>query len=117
MQSWMSKCVLHWRKKKTEKEKWVCLICSCVVAVGHLRDPNNQLVAVRSLRICVTGVSTRPTHSGAVRSALSNAVATSQPPDTTSANVITAGDYDLNISGECTYACMLFHLYFFCLFV
>ncbi|XP_063057048.1 trafficking protein particle complex subunit 8 [Engraulis encrasicolus] len=65
---------------------------------GHLRDPNNQLVAVRSLRICVTGVNTRPTLSGTVRSALGNAVASCQPADTTSANLITAGDYDLNIS-------------------
>ncbi|XP_076134156.1 trafficking protein particle complex subunit 8 isoform X2 [Alosa pseudoharengus] len=65
---------------------------------GHLRDPNNQLVVVRSLRVCVTGISTRPPHTATLRAALSNAVATCQPPDTTSANVITAGDYDLNIS-------------------
>ncbi|KAG5275585.1 hypothetical protein AALO_G00122040 [Alosa alosa] len=65
---------------------------------GHLRDPNNQLVVVRSLRVCVTGISTRPPHTATLRAALTNAVATCQPPDTTSANVITAGDYDLNIS-------------------
>ncbi|XP_062411302.1 trafficking protein particle complex subunit 8 [Sardina pilchardus] len=65
---------------------------------GHLRDPNNQLVVVRSLRVCVTGISTRPPHTATLRAALSNAVATCQPPDTASANVITAGDYDLNIS-------------------
>ncbi|XP_031431148.1 trafficking protein particle complex subunit 8 isoform X2 [Clupea harengus] len=67
---------------------------------GHLRDPNNQLVTVRSLRICVTGISTRPPHTASVRAALANSVATSQPPDTVSANVITAGDYDLNISAS-----------------
>ncbi|XP_048107653.1 trafficking protein particle complex subunit 8 isoform X2 [Alosa alosa] len=67
---------------------------------GHLRDPNNQLVVVRSLRVCVTGISTRPPHTATLRAALTNAVATCQPPDTTSANVITAGDYDLNISAS-----------------
>lgn len=65
---------------------------------GHLRDPNNQVVVVKGLRISVTGVNTRPPNSGEVRKVLSQAVSTCQPPEGLPANVITAGDYDLNIS-------------------
>ncbi|XP_066533154.1 trafficking protein particle complex subunit 8 isoform X2 [Hoplias malabaricus] len=65
---------------------------------GHLRDPNNQVVVVKGLRISVTGVNTRPPNSGEVRKLLSQAVSACQPPEGLSANVITAGDYDLNIS-------------------
>uniref|UniRef100_A0AAY4CUL5 Trafficking protein particle complex 8 n=1 Tax=Denticeps clupeoides TaxID=299321 RepID=A0AAY4CUL5_9TELE len=65
---------------------------------GHLRDPNNQLVLVKNLRISVTGVNLRPPHPAALRANLAHVVAQSQPPDTGSANVITAGEYDLNIS-------------------
>ncbi|KAL7888142.1 hypothetical protein AOLI_G00031160 [Acnodon oligacanthus] len=65
---------------------------------GHLRDPNNQVVVVKGLRISVTGVNTRPPNSGEVRKLLSQAVSACQPPEGLPANVITAGDYDLNIS-------------------
>uniref|UniRef100_W5K4I0 Trafficking protein particle complex subunit 8 n=1 Tax=Astyanax mexicanus TaxID=7994 RepID=W5K4I0_ASTMX len=65
---------------------------------GHLRDPNNQVVVVKGLRISVTGVNTRPPNSGEVRKVLSQAVSGCQPPEGLPANVITAGDYDLNIS-------------------
>ncbi|XP_060773598.1 trafficking protein particle complex subunit 8 isoform X2 [Neoarius graeffei] len=65
---------------------------------GHLRDPNNQIVVVKGLRISVTGVNTRPTHSTELHKLLSQAVSACQPPDGPAANVITAGDYDLNIS-------------------
>lgn len=67
---------------------------------GHLRDPNNQIVVVKGLRISVTGVNTRPAHSTELHRLLSQAVSACQPPDGPAANVITAGDYDLNISGE-----------------
>ncbi|KAI4892506.1 hypothetical protein NFI96_018306 [Prochilodus magdalenae] len=65
---------------------------------GHLRDPNNQVVLVKGLRVSVTGVNTRPPNSGEVRKLLSQAVSACQPPEGLPANVITAGDYDLNIS-------------------
>lgn len=67
---------------------------------GHLRDPNNQIVVVKGLRISVTGVSTQSALSTELHRLLSQAVSTCQPPDGPAANVITAGDYDLNISGE-----------------
>lgn len=72
---------------------------SCPPA-GHLRDPNNQIVMVKGLRISVTGVNTRPAQPTELHRFLSQAVSACQPPDGPAANVITAGDYDLNISGE-----------------
>ncbi|KAF5900443.1 trafficking protein particle complex subunit 8 isoform X1, partial [Clarias magur] len=65
---------------------------------GHLRDPNNQILVVKGLRISVTGVNTRPAHPTELHRLLSQAVSACQPPDGPAANVITAGDYDLNIS-------------------
>ncbi|KAM9435853.1 trafficking protein particle complex subunit 8 isoform 3-T3 [Clarias gariepinus] len=65
---------------------------------GHLRDPNNQIVVVKGLRISVTGVNARPAHPAELQRLLSQAVSACQPPDGPAANVITAGDYDLNIS-------------------
>ncbi|XP_017311736.1 trafficking protein particle complex subunit 8 isoform X1 [Ictalurus punctatus] len=65
---------------------------------GHLRDPNNQIVVVKGLRISVTGVNTRPAHPTELHGLLSQAVSACQPPEGLAANVITAGDYDLNIS-------------------
>uniref|UniRef100_A0A8C8IUC7 Trafficking protein particle complex 8 n=1 Tax=Oncorhynchus tshawytscha TaxID=74940 RepID=A0A8C8IUC7_ONCTS len=71
---------------------------------GHMRDPSNQLQVVKNLRISVNNVVTRPTvpSSGvpghAHRRLLSEVVLTCQPAEGGVANVITAGDYDLNIS-------------------
>ncbi|XP_035380054.1 trafficking protein particle complex subunit 8 isoform X1 [Electrophorus electricus] len=65
---------------------------------GHLRDPNNLVVVVKGLRISVTGVNTQPLQPGEVRKLLSQAVSGCQPPEGLPANVVTAGDYDLNIS-------------------
>uniref|UniRef100_A0A672KZ25 Trafficking protein particle complex subunit 8 n=1 Tax=Sinocyclocheilus grahami TaxID=75366 RepID=A0A672KZ25_SINGR len=65
---------------------------------GHLRDPNNQVVVVKGLRISVTGINTRPPQSPELHRLLSQAVSVCQPPEGSPANVITAGDYDLNIS-------------------
>ncbi|XP_030627533.1 trafficking protein particle complex subunit 8 isoform X2 [Chanos chanos] len=65
---------------------------------GHLRDPNNQVQVVKGLRISVTGVNTRPLQMPEVRRLLNQAVSACQPPEGLSTNVITAGDYDLNIS-------------------
>ncbi|TSK58116.1 Trafficking protein particle complex subunit 8 [Bagarius yarrelli] len=65
---------------------------------GHLRDPNNQIVVVKGLRISVTGVNTRSAQPTELHRFLSQAVSACQPPDGPAANIITAGDYDLNIS-------------------
>uniref|UniRef100_A0A8C7HJS3 Trafficking protein particle complex subunit 8 n=1 Tax=Oncorhynchus kisutch TaxID=8019 RepID=A0A8C7HJS3_ONCKI len=71
---------------------------------GHMRDPSNQLQVVKNLRISVNNVVTRPSvpSSGvpghAHRRLLSEVVLTCQPAEGGVANVITAGDYDLNIS-------------------
>ncbi|XP_051501552.1 trafficking protein particle complex subunit 8-like isoform X2 [Myxocyprinus asiaticus] len=65
---------------------------------GHLRDPNNQVVVVKGLRISVTGINTRPPKTTDLHKLLSQVVSVCQPPEGSPANVITAGDYDLNIS-------------------
>ncbi|XP_016339879.1 trafficking protein particle complex subunit 8 isoform X4 [Sinocyclocheilus anshuiensis] len=65
---------------------------------GHLRDPNNQVVVVKGLRISMTGINTRPPQTPEMHRLLSQAVSVCQPPEGSPANVITAGDYDLNIS-------------------
>ncbi|XP_051953858.1 trafficking protein particle complex subunit 8-like isoform X2 [Xyrauchen texanus] len=65
---------------------------------GHLRDPNNQVVVVKGLRISVTGINTRPPQTTELHRLLSQAVSVCQPPEGSHVNVITAGDYDLNIS-------------------
>ncbi|XP_059369033.1 trafficking protein particle complex subunit 8-like isoform X2 [Carassius carassius] len=65
---------------------------------GHLRDPNNQVVVVKGLRISVTGINTQPPQTPEMHRLLSQTVSVCQPPEGSPANVITAGDYDLNIS-------------------
>ncbi|KAM4629221.1 trafficking protein particle complex subunit 8 isoform 2-T2 [Polymixia lowei] len=70
---------------------------------GHIRDPNNQVQPVKNLRISVNNVVTRPTPgSGALspaqRRLLSEVVSSCQPSEGGVANVITAGDYDLNFT-------------------
>nr|XP_033789658.1 trafficking protein particle complex subunit 8 isoform X2 [Geotrypetes seraphini] len=64
----------------------------------HMRDPNNQLHIIKNLKIAVNNIVTQPPQPNAIRKLLSDAVSCSQPADGLVANVITAGDYDLNIS-------------------
>ncbi|XP_067888728.1 trafficking protein particle complex subunit 8 [Heterodontus francisci] len=64
----------------------------------HMRDPNNQSHVIKNLRISVTGIVTQPPQQTAIRKLLSEVVSASQPAEGLVANVITAGDYDLNIS-------------------
>ncbi|XP_066208727.1 trafficking protein particle complex subunit 8 isoform X3 [Saccopteryx leptura] len=64
----------------------------------HMRDPNNQLHVIKNLKIAVSNIITQPPHPGAIRKLLSDVVSGSQPAEGLVANVITAGDYDLNIS-------------------
>ncbi|XP_075997687.1 trafficking protein particle complex subunit 8 isoform X2 [Genypterus blacodes] len=70
---------------------------------GHIRDPNNQVQPVKNLRICVNNVVASPTAaSGALspaqRRQLNEVVLSCQPQEGVVANVITAGDYDLNFN-------------------
>ncbi|XP_006150631.1 trafficking protein particle complex subunit 8 isoform X2 [Tupaia chinensis] len=64
----------------------------------HMRDPNNQLHIIKNLKIAVSNIITQPPQPGAVRKLLNDVVSGSQPAEGLVANVITAGDYDLNIS-------------------
>uniref|UniRef100_A0A667WW15 Trafficking protein particle complex subunit 8 n=1 Tax=Myripristis murdjan TaxID=586833 RepID=A0A667WW15_9TELE len=70
---------------------------------GHIRDPNNMVQPVKNLRISVNNVVTRPTPgsgtlSPAQRRLLSEVVLSCQPPEGGVANVVTAGNYDLNFN-------------------
>ncbi|XP_069778658.1 trafficking protein particle complex subunit 8 isoform X2 [Narcine bancroftii] len=64
----------------------------------HMRDPNNQSHVIKNLRINVTSIVTQPPQQATIRKLLSEVVAASQPAEGLVANVITAGDYDFNIS-------------------
>ncbi|XP_076991817.1 trafficking protein particle complex subunit 8 isoform X4 [Tamandua tetradactyla] len=64
----------------------------------HMRDPNNQLHIIKNLKITVSNIITQPPQPGAIRKLLSDVVSASQPAEGLVANVITVGDYDLNIS-------------------
>ncbi|XP_021120775.1 trafficking protein particle complex subunit 8 isoform X5 [Heterocephalus glaber] len=64
----------------------------------HMRDPNNQLHIIKNLKIAVSNIVTQPPQPGAIRKLLNDVVSGSQPSEGLVANVITAGDYDLNIS-------------------
>uniref|UniRef100_K7FBI8 Trafficking protein particle complex subunit 8 n=1 Tax=Pelodiscus sinensis TaxID=13735 RepID=K7FBI8_PELSI len=64
----------------------------------HMRDPNNQLHVIKNLKIAVNNIITHPPQPGAIRKLLNDVVSVSQPAEGLVANVITAGDYDLNIS-------------------
>uniref|UniRef100_A0A8D0W4Z5 Trafficking protein particle complex subunit 8 n=1 Tax=Sus scrofa TaxID=9823 RepID=A0A8D0W4Z5_PIG len=63
-----------------------------------MRDPNNQLHVIKNLKIAVSNIITQPPQPGAIRKLLNDVVSSSQPAEGLVANVITAGDYDLNIS-------------------
>ena len=65
----------------------------------HMRDPNNQLHVIKNLKIAVSNITTQPPQPGAIRKLLNDVVSGSQPAEGLVANVITAGDYDLNLSG------------------
>ncbi|XP_059109121.1 trafficking protein particle complex subunit 8-like isoform X1 [Peromyscus eremicus] len=64
----------------------------------HMRDPNNQLHIIKNLKIAVSNIVTQPSQPGAIGKLLNDVVSCSQPAEGSVANVITAGDYDLNIS-------------------
>ncbi|XP_048696492.1 trafficking protein particle complex subunit 8 isoform X4 [Caretta caretta] len=64
----------------------------------HMRDPNNQLHVIKNLKIAVNNIITHSPQPGGIRKLLNDVVSVSQPAEGLVANVITAGDYDLNIS-------------------
>lgn len=65
-----------------------------------MRDPNNQLHVIKNLKIAVNNIVTQPPLQAAIRKLLNDVVASNQPAEGLAPNVITAGDYDLNISGK-----------------
>ncbi|CAH2285036.1 trafficking particle complex subunit 8 isoform X1 [Pelobates cultripes] len=64
----------------------------------HMRDPNNQPHVIKNLKIAVNNIVTQVPQQGAIRKILNDVVSASQPAEGLVPNVITAGDYDLNIS-------------------
>ncbi|XP_075069567.1 trafficking protein particle complex subunit 8 isoform X2 [Mixophyes fleayi] len=64
----------------------------------HMRDPSNQLHVIKNLKISVNNIVTQPPIQAAIRKLLNDVVSSSQPAEGLVPNVITAGDYDLNIS-------------------
>nr|XP_015195016.1 PREDICTED: trafficking protein particle complex subunit 8 isoform X1 [Lepisosteus oculatus] len=65
---------------------------------GHMRDPSNQIHVIKNLKISISNIVTQPPQPMAIQNMLSEVVSVSQPAEGLVANVITAGDYDLNIS-------------------
>lgn len=73
--------------------------------LGHIRDPNNQLHIVKNLRICVNNVMTSSSAPSATLSqaqcrVLQDVVSSCQPHEGAVSNVVTAGDYDLSVTGK-----------------
>lgn len=73
--------------------------------LGHIRDPNNQLHIVKNLRICVNNVMTSSSAPSATLSqaqcrVLHDVVSSCQPHEGAVSNVVTAGDYDLSVTGK-----------------
>ncbi|KAL0613450.1 LOW QUALITY PROTEIN: Trafficking protein particle complex subunit 8 [Plecturocebus cupreus] len=94
--------IVHWRGIEFyESGKEAKNVGRLVKAEGspvHMRDPNNQLHVIKNLKIAVSNIVTQPPQPGAIRKLLNDVVSGSQPAEGLVANVITAGDYDLNIS-------------------
>lgn len=72
---------------------------------GHFRDPNNQLQAVKNLRISVnnivTNVNVLPAALTPAQSQLlSDTVYSSQPQEGAASTVVLTGDYNLNVCGK-----------------
>ncbi|XP_053322339.1 trafficking protein particle complex subunit 8 isoform X2 [Spea bombifrons] len=64
----------------------------------HMRDPSNQLHVIKNLKIAVNNIVTQVPQQAVIRKLLNDVVSASQPAEGLVPNVITAGDYDLNIS-------------------
>ncbi|KAM9307992.1 trafficking protein particle complex subunit 8 [Gastrophryne carolinensis] len=66
----------------------------------HMRDPNNQPHVIKNLKIAISNIVTQPPLQAGIRRLLNDVVSSSQPAEGLVPNVITAGDYDLNISAS-----------------
>lgn len=72
---------------------------------GHIRDPNNQVLVVKNLRICVNNIVTTPNTATAALSPaqkrfLNEVVLSCQPQESAVGSVIATGEYNLNFSGK-----------------
>ncbi|XP_016897779.1 trafficking protein particle complex subunit 8 isoform X2 [Cynoglossus semilaevis] len=70
---------------------------------GHIRDPNNQVLVVKNLRICVNNIVTTPNTATAALSPaqkrfLNEVVLSCQPQESAVGSVIATGEYNLNFS-------------------
>lgn len=69
--------------------------------VAHIRDPNNVPHTIRHLKISMLDMTTQPPQQAVARKMMSDAVANAQPQlvDGGRGNVISIGNYDLQLSG------------------
>lgn len=80
-------------------------VSSVSFPTGHIRDPNNQLHVVKNLRICVSSVTSGSSAPSATLSpaqgrVLGDVVSSCQLHEGALTSAITAGDYDLSVSGR-----------------
>ncbi len=66
-----------------------------------MRDPGNLPHTVHNLHICVRDMNAAPPNPAMARKMMSDAVGTTHQVENAATNVITVGDYDLRISGQC----------------
>lgn len=88
-----------------QRKECVFLDIFWLFPLGHIRDPNNQLHVVKNLRICVNNVTTSSSAPSAALSqaqcrVLHDVVSSCQPHEGAVTNVLTAGDYDLSVTGK-----------------
>lgn len=69
---------------------------------AHIRDPNNVLHSIHNLKITVKDLNTPPPQQAVARKMMTDTVASAQPQllDGNQRNVISVGDYDLQLSGK-----------------
>ncbi|CAI9716399.1 particle complex subunit 8-like isoform X1 [Octopus vulgaris] len=67
---------------------------------AHIRDPNNVLHSIHNLKITVKDLNTPPPQQAVARKMMTDTVASAQPQllDGNQRNVISVGDYDLQLS-------------------
>ena len=82
----------------TEKKLASCNLFNTFYISARIRDPGNADHTLRDLRICLRDMNCHPPQALLVKKILHDAVASAQPPDNAKTNVITIGDYDLQLS-------------------
>lgn len=72
------------------------------LSTGQIRDPNNVPHIIRNLKISLRDLNTHPPQNAVARKMMNDAVANTQPQqvDGGRGNVLTVGNYDLQLSSE-----------------